>query len=136
MIVILDNIRSSYNVGSIFRTADAVGADKIYLCGITATPIDRFGKINQKLIKVSLGAEKNILWEKISRISDLIKRLKKENFVVASIEQDKKSINYKKFSEQKIDYKKLILVLGSETKGVSPAIFKLSDYILEIPMGD
>jgi len=140
MIIILDNIRSSHNVGSIFRTADGVGTiEKIYLSGITATPLDRFGQINQKLTKVSLGAEKFVLWEKISRGIDLIKRLKKEDFTIVSLEQHKSSLDYKKFPHAyqqagKVDFKKMVLILGSETKGIRETILKISDYILEIPM--
>jgi len=65
MIAILHNIRSLYNVGSIFRTADATGIEKIYLCGITPAPVDQFGKYRQQLTKVSLGAEKYVAWEKV-----------------------------------------------------------------------
>ena len=132
MILVLDNIRSSHNVGSIFRTADALGTEKIYLCGITAAPFDRFNNPNQKLSKVSLGAEKSVLWEKVFSASSLIKKLKKEGFIIASIEQSKNSIDYRKIGKKNL--KKLALVLGSETKGISRAILKLSDYILEIPM--
>ncbi|MFA6551510.1 MAG: TrmH family RNA methyltransferase, partial [Patescibacteria group bacterium] len=66
LITILHNVRSIHNVGSIFRTADAVGCSKIYLAGITPTPIDRFGLPNKALIKVALGAEKTVQWEQIS----------------------------------------------------------------------
>ena len=66
MVVLLDNIRSLHNVGSIFRTADAVGVEKLYLCGITPTPRDRFGEVPLPLAKVALGAEKTVAWEKVA----------------------------------------------------------------------
>ncbi len=74
--VILDNIRSVHNVGSIFRTADALGVEKIFLCGTTPTPIDRFGRDRKDLTKVALGAEKTIAWEYCEKTEDAIKKLK------------------------------------------------------------
>ena len=94
MIVILHNIRSAENVGSIFRTADAIGAEKIYLLGYTPAPIDEFGRQRQKLIKASLGAEKFIPWKKIKSVKPLITKIKKEGYKIFAIEQDKKSIPY------------------------------------------
>lgn len=94
MIVILHNIRSIHNVGSIFRTADAAGVEKIYLCGITPSPLDRFGKINPRFAKVSLGAERTVAWEKCRRAGDVIKKLKKDGFKILAIEQDEKAIPY------------------------------------------
>ena len=77
-VVILDNIRSVFNVGSIFRTADALGVDVIYLCGVTPTPKDRFGRERKDLAKVALGAEKNIAWEYVENTIDVLKKLKKQ----------------------------------------------------------
>ena len=64
MIAILDNIRSLHNVGSIFRTSDAVGIEKLYLCGITPSPLDKLGRVRPSYLKVDLGAHKNVDWEK------------------------------------------------------------------------
>ena len=97
-VIILDNIRSVYNVGSIFRTSDALGIDKIYLCGYTPTPIDRFGRARYDLAKVALGAEKDIPSEYFTDTKKLIKKLKKEGFQIIAIEQDKKSVDFKKVS--------------------------------------
>ena len=76
MVVILNNIRSSENVGSIFRTADAFGVKKIYLCGYTPTPLDRFNRKNTKLTKASLGAEEFVVWEKCENLEEVVIRLK------------------------------------------------------------
>ena len=136
MTVILDNIRSLANVGSIFRTADAAGAGKIYLCGITPRPTDLFGRFRPQLAKVSLGAEKNVPWEYCKSIIRLIDKLKKEGYKILAVEQDKKSIPYYKLKveSRKPVKSKVALILGNEVRGLSPAILKRADKILEIPM--
>ena len=133
MIVILDNIRSLHNAGSIFRTADAAGIEKIYLAGITPEPIDGFGKPRQQFVKVSLGAEKSVKWEKTKSTSRLIDKLKKEGFKILAIEQSKKSIPYHKVILRPAQGK-IALVFGNEISGISGAILKKCDKILEIPM--
>lgn len=133
MIAILHNIRSMHNVGSIFRTADAVGIEKIYICGITPTPLDRFGKIRQPISKVSLGAENYISWEYFYSASRLINRLKKEGYQIFSIEQSSQSVPYHKLKTDNIK-SKTALVVGNEISGLSQSILKKSDKILEIPM--
>jgi tRNA G18 (ribose-2'-O)-methylase SpoU len=133
-IIILHNIRSIHNVGSIFRTADAAGCKKIYLCGITPSPIDVFGRPRQQLTKVSLGAEKYVAWERVKSTSRLIDKLKKEKYKILAIEQDKKSIPYYKTNLLTSDVNRLVLVLGAEIKGLPPSILKKCDKILEIPM--
>ena len=94
--VVLHDIRSLHNVGSILRTADAAGIRKIYLCGITPVPVDRFGKIRPRLAKVSLGAEKTVPWEPVKSSEEikLLKKLKREGYKILAIEQSKKSIPY------------------------------------------
>ena len=134
MIVILHNIRSAENVGSIFRTADAIGAEKIYLLGYTPAPIDEFGRQRQKLIKASLGAEKFIPWKKIKSVKPLITKIKKEGYKIFAIEQDKKSIPYYRLKTKNSRLKTTALILGNEVKGLPYSILKLSDKILEIPM--
>jgi 23S rRNA (guanosine2251-2'-O)-methyltransferase len=126
----LHNIRSVYNVGAIFRTADAVGVSKIYLCGYTPAPIDRFGRARKDVAKAALGAEKTVAWESVLEIEDLISKLKKEKFEVLALEQSENSINYKK---AKIKTKNL-LILGEEVIGIEKEILKKCDQILEIPM--
>ena len=136
VIVILDNIRSSHNVGSIFRTADAAGCEKIYLGGITPAPIDKYNRPVSRVTKVSLGAEKYIPWEKIKSTIRLIKKLKKDGYIILAVEQSKNSIPYLSlsFPRKRESSKKIALVLGNEIKGLSPAILKRADKILEIPM--
>jgi len=130
VILILHNIRSAYNVGSIFRTADAAGVSKIYLSGYTPAPINNFKKENKMIIKTALGAEKSIPWNKISNIGDLIKNLNKEKIEIVALEQSKKSINYKKFKRKN----KIAIILGNEVNGISKAILDKCDKIIDIPM--
>ena len=135
MIVVLHNLRSLHNVGSIFRTADAAGAEKIYLCGITPEPMDRIGRFRPDLIKVSLGAEKYIQWEKTPSVSKLIDKLKKDGYKIFAVEQDKKSTPYYKVRGVREGSRvRIILVFGNEVKGLPKAILKKADKILEIPM--
>lgn len=128
--VILDNIRSTHNVGSIFRTADAAGVKKIYLVGYTPAPLDRFGREVTSLTKASLGAEKSVEWEQVANMGELIKRLKKENFQIIAIEQDDKAVDYKSVKLQD----KVAIVLGNEVEGVSKDVLNQCDIIAEIPM--
>lgn len=132
MILILHNIRSVHNVGSVFRTADAAGISKIILSGYTPTPLDRFNLPRKDLAKVALGAEKNIPWIKTATFAQAAKLLKKENYFIAAIEQDKHSTPLFRFNPPKD--RPLALVLGNEVRGVSPASLKMCDAILEIPM--
>lgn len=134
MIIVLDNIRSLFNVGTVFRTADAVGAEKIYLCGITPEPIDRFGRIRPQLAKVSLGAEKTMPWEYSLSCIKVLNDLKKKGYKIFAVEQDKKSIPYFRLKLKKSDLEKVVLVFGNEVDGVSRNVLKKSDKILEIPM--
>jgi tRNA G18 (ribose-2'-O)-methylase SpoU len=128
--LLLHNIRSTHNVGAIFRTADAIGVKKIYLSGYTPTPIDRFGRARQDISKASLGAEKTIDWEKIMDVFGLIKNLKENNTKIVALEQSKNSVNYKNLN---VDSDCLI-ILGNEVGGIEHDLLNLCDYILEIPM--
>ena len=136
--LILHNIRSVYNVGSIFRTADTAGVSKIFLTGYTPVPKDRFGRERKDISKVALGAEKNIEWEKIKNIGTLIKKLKKEEFFIIGVEQSKKSIDYKKISARggpAFGWKEgLVFIFGNEVNGISKSILDKCDIITEIPM--
>jgi len=123
--LILPNIRSCYNVGSIFRTADAFGVNKIFLCGYTPTP-DK----NPKIKKVSLGAEKNVPWEHHALPTRLIARLKKEGWNVIGVEQSPRSIDHLKFRVKK----PTVFIFGNEVKGVSKSILKVCNAVVEIPM--
>ena len=132
MIAILADIRSSHNVGSIFRTADAAGVEKLYLCGVTPGPRDRYGRPNEKLLKVSLGAEKTVAWEHAASTARLIIRLKKEGWKIVALEQARgaKSI----FKIKPTRNSKIVLIVGNEVEGISGAILKRADVIAEIPM--
>ena len=128
--LILHNIRSSHNVGSIFRTADGIGVQKIYLSGYTPIPTDKFGRLNKEISKVALGAENEILWERIEDIFSLIKKLKAENFSIVALEQDERSEDYKKINVTK----KIAVILGSEVEGIPKEMLVLCDAVAEIPM--
>lgn len=132
MVVLLHNIRSLYNTGSILRTADAAGLSKVYFCGITPEPFDRFGNYRKEISKVALGAEKYLDWEKAKSTSRLVDRLRKEGYRIFSIEQDKASVPYDKVCVSPKD--KIALVLGNEIKGLPKSILAKSDKIIEIPM--
>jgi len=133
MILVLDDIRSVFNVGSIFRTAEAAGIKKIFLCGITPTPINRLGQARKDLAKVSLGAEKIINWEYCSSAARLISKLKSEKYYLIALEQNKKSEPLFKIKPKRIK-KETALVVGNEVKGIRQSILEKSDLIAEIPM--
>ena len=131
-IVVLDNIRSTFNVGSIFRTADALDISKIILCGTTPAPKDRFGRDREDIAKVSLGAEKTVDWEYFDSTLWVVKKLKKEGYKIIMIEQSAKSVDYKKIKIAKNS--KVAFVMGTEVEGISKSLLKLADVVAEIPM--
>ena len=127
VVLVLDNIRSALNVGSAFRTADAFLVEKIYLCGLTTTP-----EINLKEIhKTALGSEQSVDWEHTDDTVELVKRLKKQDYVIASVEQAEKKVFLDKFEPQ--EDAKYAFVFGNEIKGVMQEVVDLSDVVLEIP---
>ena len=129
-ILILHNIRSVENVGAMFRTADAVGVDKIYLTGYTPTPLDRFGRKRKDLAKSALGAEEFVKWEYKKLVSPVMAKLKIEGYKIIAIEQDKNSIDYRNV---KIKTKNAFIV-GTEVTGIPKDVLKKCDIIAEIPM--
>lgn len=129
-VLILPDIRSSQNVGSLFRTADAAGITKLYLVGITPTPVDKFERENTALSKTALGAEKTISWEYKKTITPLITKLKKEGYTVIAIEQASDSVDYKKIRITG----PIAFVLGNEVEGLSKSVLACTDIIAEIPM--
>ncbi len=136
---VLVNIRSLWNVGAIFRTADAVGIERLYLCGITPSPFDRFGKVRPQLHKVALGAERTVPWEKVASAPLFIGRLKREGYRIFAIEQSPSALPYWRTSSMKRPFnrrglEKVALVLGNEVSGLSASILQRCDKILEIPM--
>lgn len=134
MVVILDNIRSLHNVGSIFRTADGAGVTKLYLCGVTPGPLNRFKEVVPEVAKTALGAERTVAWEKVETTLDAIKQLKKQGYKIIAIEQDAKAVPYYQMKVSTLERSKVALVLGEEVKGLSPAVLKKCDTIVEIPM--
>jgi tRNA G18 (ribose-2'-O)-methylase SpoU len=131
-IVVLDNLRSVYNVGSIFRTANAVGIEKIILCGTTPTPLDKKGQRRKDFAKVALGAEDTVTWEYQEDTLVAVKQLKNDGYYVISFEQAENAVDYK---DARIDGKENIaFVIGNEVDGILPEVLELSDVIAEIPM--
>ena len=128
--ILLHDIRSAYNIGSIFRTADAAGVSKIFLSGYSPVPVDRFNRARKDISKTALGAEKSVAWEYVEKIFARIKKLKKEGVLIVSVEQDAKSLDYKRL-RLKGD---TLFVFGNEVDGVDKKFLKLSDEICEIPM--
>jgi 23S rRNA (guanosine2251-2'-O)-methyltransferase len=128
--LILHNIRSTHNVGSIFRTADAAGVSKLYLTGYTPAPLDRFGRSRKDIAKVALGAQVSVPWEHVPNIKILLKKLKKEKIQIVALEQAENSIDYKTFTSKN----SIALILGNEVGGIEKSILKLCDKVIEIPM--
>lgn len=125
IIIILDNIRSLNNIGSVFRTSDAFLIEKIYLCGITATPP------HKDIQKTALGSTDSVVWEYAENTLDLIERLKAENIKICSIEQAENAMMLDDFSpEPETTY---ALVFGNEVKGVAQDVVNTSDVVIEIP---
>ena len=128
--IILHNIRSVYNVGAIFRTADAVGISKIYLTGYTPTPLDRFGRERKDVAKSALGAEKSIPWEYVKSASEVVEKLKKEGFEMVAVEQSENAIDYKKYKPKQ----KVAFLFGNEVRGISKSLLSRCDKVIELPM--
>lgn len=125
LIVVLDNIRSLNNVGSVFRTSDAFLIEKIYLCGITAIPP------NKEIHKTALGSTESVEWEYVKDTLTLIEKLKDSKIKVLSIEQAENSTMLNEFTPEK--NQKYAVVLGNEVKGVQQEVVSASDYCIEIP---
>lgn len=122
--IIANNIRSRHNVGAIFRSADAFGIKKIYLCGITPQPD------HQRVEKVSLGAEKTVAWGYIKRAADIVKKLKKDGVQIVALEKNSTSRPI-----QSVKLKsKVVIILGNEVYGVRGALLKQADIVVHIPM--
>ena len=129
----LHNIRSVHNVGSIFRTADGIGVDHIYLSGYTPVPIDRFGRERNDMNKIALGAEQSVSWSVLNDIPKDIFRLKEKGVFLVCVEQDSESVSYKELSFPQRQ-REIILAVGEEKKGFTEELLSLADAIVEIPM--
>lgn len=125
IIVVLDDIRSLHNIGAFFRTSDAFLLEKIYLCGITATPP------NKEIHKTALGATETVAWEYVKDINKLMVRLKKEDVKIFSIEQVENSTMLNDLNVALGE--KYALVFGNEVKGVNQEVINISDLVVEIP---
>ena len=122
-------------MGSIFRTADAAGVEKIILSGYTPTPLDRFLRERKDFSKVSLGAEKTVAWEHATQLVPVLKKLKKGGYKIIAVEQDKNSVSLFDYTaKNKYASRRLALILGNEVKGLSKSILTQADTIVEIPM--
>lgn len=125
IVVVLDNVRSLNNIGSVFRTSDAFRLEKIYLCGITATPPHR------EIHKTALGAEESVAWEYFEETTEIIHQLKEEGFIIVSVEQTENSLSLEDYTISR--ERKYAFIFGNEVKGVQQEVVDLSDQCLEIP---
>lgn len=133
--IVLDNVRSQHNIGSVFRTADSFIMERVILCGICATPP------TAEIHKSALGAEFSVDWEYFAETTDAVKKLKEEGYTIISIEQAENSISleeaakkiYGDLSGSRKKRTKTALIFGNEVKGVSQSVVDASDYVIEIP---
>ena len=123
--LVLDNVRSAYNVGSAFRSCDAFGVDRIYLCGICETPP------SVQIHKTAIGAEMAVPWEYAADTLSLIRELKSEGYTVVSVEQTEDSVCLNDFVPEK--GRRYAFVFGNEVDGVQQSVVDASDFSLEIP---
>jgi tRNA G18 (ribose-2'-O)-methylase SpoU len=130
VVLVLPDIRSAHNVGSIFRTGDAAGVSRVILCGYTPRPIDKFNRVQKEIAKTALGGEKSVEWKYEKSITKALDELKREGFTLAAIEQSPNSVDYKKYKTPK----KIALVVGNEVKGLAKKILDKCDVALEIQM--
>ena len=125
IVVVLDNVRSMHNIGSVFRTCDALLIKKIFLCGITATPP------HKDIHKTALGAQDSMDWSYWEETTEIVKSLKKEGYIIISVEQTEGSVKLPDFKIK--NDQKYALVFGNEVKGVQQEVVNISDTIIEIP---
>lgn len=125
IVMVLDNVRSLHNVGSVFRTADAFRLTAIYLCGITATPP------NKEIYKTALGSTESVTWHYFSTTKEALLALKHNNYILIAVEQTASSKSLMEFVPQ--NAQKYALILGNEVYGVADEVLSLCDIALEIP---
>lgn len=129
-VVVTHNIRSVENAGSILRTAECLGVSKVYFCGTTPTPVDRFGRPRSDFTKVSLGAENLVEWEYRQSIEKVLKELKDQGFLIIALEQDARAENIAGVQSPN----QFALIVGNEVDGVSEEVLTHADKIVEIEM--
>ena len=127
MVILLDNVRSLHNVGSVFRTCDAFMAETLYLCGYTGTPP------NKEIHKTALGSTESVTWKHENDIVSFVKNLQKEGYKVYSVEQTEKAVFLHDFKPEKTE--KYALVFGNEVSGVAQEVIDISDGVIEISQG-
>ncbi|MCA9342710.1 TrmH family RNA methyltransferase [Candidatus Saccharibacteria bacterium] len=138
IVLLADNIRSSHNVGSLFRTAECLGVKAFYLCGYTPHPRkkndDRLPHValknHNQIIKTSLGSEKSLKWKYYKNLTDAINKFKSQGYRIVALEQASNSIKLNEY----LPRNKTVLIIGNEPKGVSATTLDLCDDIIEIPM--
>jgi 23S rRNA (guanosine2251-2'-O)-methyltransferase len=128
--VILHDIRSHYNVGAIFRSADGAGVDKMLLTGYTPDPLDRFGRVVPEILKTSLGASAMVPWVHYATTAEAVLALQAEGVSVVAVEQSRYSVSLYDF----VPPPNVAYIFGNEIEGVPAAILALCDTVLEIPM--
>lgn len=128
--LILHDVRSAYNVGAIFRTADGAGVTKVFLSGYTPAPIDRFGRTQPEIEKTSLGASGTMPWEAVSSLPQLIEDLKTNGVTVVAVEQSDSSVPLGEFTEPS----NVAYIMGNETEGIAKEMLELCDVVVDIPM--
>jgi 23S rRNA (guanosine2251-2'-O)-methyltransferase len=125
IVIVLDNVRSLHNVGSVFRTADAFRIEAIYLCGITGKPPDR------EIRKTALGATESVTWKYFPTTKEALDELKSESYLLYAVEQAKESVLLSEF--QPAEGKKIALIFGNEVNGVEQEVINCCDQVIEIP---
>lgn len=129
-VIILHNIRSTHNVGSIFRTADGAGVSHIYLTGYTPAPVDRFGRVRSDIAKTALGAEESVPWTHEPDFRTCMQKLRDEKYTIVSVEQDARSVSYTQLQHTE----NYALIFGNEVDGIPADVLDASDVIAEIPL--
>ncbi len=124
LVFVLVSLRSLFNVGGMFRTADSVGAHKIYLCGYTGTPEQ------SKVAKTALGAHERVAWEKVDSVSELILKLKADGYTIVGLEKNETSLDYRTWKPTQ----KTALLFGNEVTGLSDRVLKQCDLVVHLPM--
>lgn len=131
-IVVLENIRSAHNVGSVFRTADAAGVAQIYLVGYTPAPVDRFGRVVPEIAKTSLGASDMVPWTAAADGVSLVQKMQSKGVSVVAVEQTTDATDI--YSYQTPAEQPVAFVFGNEVDGVTSAVLEQVDHVVELPM--
>lgn len=125
--LVLDNVIDTYNVGSLFRLADAIAAEKVYLCGQTEYPP------SSRIHKAAVGTEKWVPWEKVDKTRDIVTKLQSKGVQIISVEQSDKSTDYRLLTTDKVKFP-IAIIVGNETTGIAKEVLDKADIIVELPM--